>query len=1080
MMDFKNTVQTTVQQGFIKRIADDILQGIDKVRNNPKMSSRRWLWEMMQNARDVPNNWGGVGIKIILDQNSLKFCHNGNPFSLLNLTNLILQVSSKDEEADDKFVGKFGTGFLVTHLLSKNLNLKGILQTPDNSHYKFCIEIDRSADNSKDLQSAINAVIQELERVDDSIKFIKEKNYKNSEEEFHTLFDYPLDETSLNFAKDGVNDLLNTLPLTLLFTDKIKNVQIDNRIENQTYQFSKKLHSEHQQRQIWEVNSNGHQDFFYLKIENDITLALKIKSNTDFSPVEFSKNTPRLYRDFPLIGSENFGFPFVIHSSSFYPDEQRSGLLLEDEKNQKVAENKKLLIAATNTARRIVGHYSNYGPFQTNFLLATINNPFTGKNEINEWYENNIVNVYQNSVYEGLQFVNRKAGKSLFKEVLIPYVRSSNQEINNAFYDVCAGFISDDNLPQKPFIRNWQNAVENSCDEWENKNLLEYSDLIGRISIKNHCNDVSNLNKLYHFLYVNGYASEIQSRKMIPNYFGNLTTLNQLNVNDNIQEELLDIITLQIPRYKDRLILKNIDVKVQHDKVSSASLFREINTTIKDFHQVRLDNDELNFIYELLRLQYADTENFRKIILRNFCELFGFQDEIKIIKNEENSFDFSPSTKKAIEFILHKVQSLNHLTSLSKILGLNEQETNTWLVGLLSQIGGSHTYRDLLQDYRVFPNYYGDFAVKAAIANISDSDDDAVIQLIEMHSILLPTSDLKSKLLHVDYKFDVGQRISFNEIALNVDDKIKSIYLDWNDSSTEQKKTVLEILEWFSTAVKNYDSYFPWLSSNKASVLFQQFENNEVKEAMFSILKSDQDKIVALSLLVANKSIDEINSMADIIQGITSEELENLKQLKDDINEIGESNIKEFIAKRKEEKRDFIFKKAIGNDFENVFLKHFNSLNLPFDIKKIEAPADYRISNGDKVFYVELKSYSNNVGDNKIRMSFKQGKGATDFKENYALCILKRPDNWKVDSQNNYGYQYMLDNTKVVLDVGKRMELGVSKSIEFQKSLINSDIHGVGIEFKDNDFKFVLLPTVWNGEDNLENLFARIVSKLSN
>ena len=126
MMDFKSTVQTTVQQGFIKRIADDILQGIDKVRNNPKMSSRRWLWEMMQNARDVPNNWEGVGIKIILDQASLKFCHNGNPFSLLNLTNLILQVSSKDEEADDKFVGKFGTGFLVTHLLSKNLNLKGI------------------------------------------------------------------------------------------------------------------------------------------------------------------------------------------------------------------------------------------------------------------------------------------------------------------------------------------------------------------------------------------------------------------------------------------------------------------------------------------------------------------------------------------------------------------------------------------------------------------------------------------------------------------------------------------------------------------------------------------------------------------------------------------------------------------------------------------------------------------------------------------------------------------------------------------------------------------------------------------
>ena len=60
-----------------KLVADKIRKTLLNIRNVPGISAKRWIWELIQNAKDVPNKFGRVEIKIELNKDSLIFSHNG-------------------------------------------------------------------------------------------------------------------------------------------------------------------------------------------------------------------------------------------------------------------------------------------------------------------------------------------------------------------------------------------------------------------------------------------------------------------------------------------------------------------------------------------------------------------------------------------------------------------------------------------------------------------------------------------------------------------------------------------------------------------------------------------------------------------------------------------------------------------------------------------------------------------------------------------------------------------------------------------------------------------------------------------
>ena len=96
----------------------------------------------------------------------------------------------------------------------------------------------------------------------------------------------------------------------------------------------------------------------YLKVdENDkeiLRLIQQIKrKNNKIKLLERNKTKTVLYRNFPLIGSNEFNMPFIIDGFDFNPLESRSGLLLNGYKNKDntdAQENIKILENAFNAS----------------------------------------------------------------------------------------------------------------------------------------------------------------------------------------------------------------------------------------------------------------------------------------------------------------------------------------------------------------------------------------------------------------------------------------------------------------------------------------------------------------------------------------------------------------------------------------------------------------------------------------------------------------------------------------------------------------------------------------------------------
>lgn len=238
MTEEELTIEARLIYNNNKLVADKIRKTLLNIRNVPGISARRWIWELIQNAKDVPNKFNKVEIKIELNRNSLKFSHNGSYFTIDNILGILQQISSKDSKNNEDQTGKFGTGFIGTHLLSGKVNIKGIVKYK-GTYKRFNIDLDRTAESSEKLSaevdSSINKFKDNMNKTNSEYEHIKV--YEQKQTDFDTIFEYKFEknsEDSLRIAEEGLKDLKNTAPVTLSTQyKKISSITItDNKSTN--------------------------------------------------------------------------------------------------------------------------------------------------------------------------------------------------------------------------------------------------------------------------------------------------------------------------------------------------------------------------------------------------------------------------------------------------------------------------------------------------------------------------------------------------------------------------------------------------------------------------------------------------------------------------------------------------------------------------------------------------------------------------------------------------------------------------------------------------------------------------------
>src|SRR5947207_1955326 len=108
--------------------ARKIRMRVNEARKSPLTAGARWPFELLQNALDAGPRLGCDTVTILLESanQQLLFQHDGAPFDAIELAALLSGGSSKEFESETT-TGRYGTGFLVTHVLAEQAHLQGLL-----------------------------------------------------------------------------------------------------------------------------------------------------------------------------------------------------------------------------------------------------------------------------------------------------------------------------------------------------------------------------------------------------------------------------------------------------------------------------------------------------------------------------------------------------------------------------------------------------------------------------------------------------------------------------------------------------------------------------------------------------------------------------------------------------------------------------------------------------------------------------------------------------------------------------------------------------------------------------------------
>lgn len=400
----KEQVAAAREKSQKKQFATKIIDAIEKLKNDStQLSSKRWIWELLQNTHDVayPGERLDVYIKLNTtdpNQATLEYMHNGKVFNIENLVFLMEQVSSKDRNENRENVsGKFGTGFLTTYLLSLKINIEGIINLKDDLYKSFRVDIDRSSSDIDTLIASIDASTEQLNGIE-SIPAIDDFDERN----FNTKFNYFLDEKGINLAKSGLEDLINFVPYTMVFLDKFNSIILE---ENGRKTFEIKLkeskeYNNNYSKHFLEIYYEGvEKEIIFLKAANEFgEIICEIDKGSSFKFKEIPKDIPCLYARFPLIGTEDLPLKVIYNSWRFYVTEPRDGVLLFEESNEHVKENRKIIEELTKLFLDLVERVSKKDRCLSVFNILPLNKKVNKHWLSEDWFQREIINLIRKGI----------------------------------------------------------------------------------------------------------------------------------------------------------------------------------------------------------------------------------------------------------------------------------------------------------------------------------------------------------------------------------------------------------------------------------------------------------------------------------------------------------------------------------------------------------------------------------------------------------------------------------------------------------------------------------------------------------
>jgi hypothetical protein len=1003
----------------LKQHADKMIRGFE---NFNSYSSNRAIWELVQNACDLSKH-----CEVVIDYSNggFAFTHNGTPFTTKSFISLIKQVSGKyGEESDIPEVGKYGTGFLTTHTFGRKFLINSILEANGTFFEIKDFSIDRSPKEWKELSENIKSQKENVYRL------IKEGAIISNPVNKTTFTFKPQSPQEFSYIAESSKDIEDYVPIVLTINERLKKVNIiNNGIQTSFERVSKEDVPNNHSIKLFKtsISKNGIEKVIYSIVDTGDQIEVILPINEKLELFLFPERVARLFLYYPLIGSEYFGFNFIINCNQFLPTELRDGIHLKSNKDQ--------VKDQEETNRRILEKASDliFDFLKSNII--EVSNPLLYA-QIN--FKRNTENVLLNEYFETLQhtwteqfkllpIVETTDGYKAVKEVFFFNEGLINsKDCFNDIYELASTFYK--NIPVKEKVILWSRFV----GEWTSESLsfIGHDDLVMAISKED-------LSKFENDCLINYYKTLIAEERiyffsdhtLLPNIEGNFCLLSSLLTPKDLNETLIDIGKALIPHSIARLIHKDFCFSFHFEKFNRKDFSNSVKTRL----------DEMQAATCIYLPETKILENFNKSVLNGLTKLeYLFFTSLLSYCKLNNNIN-SQSKPASLTKILSRYYSLDE--GLIQISNLDVQEDNLdirsarkILVQVFFNLVQHHNvewvkqniqflldiascYEDSIKDVyatsKIYPNQINQ------LKSVTELKRDINIwpEIKELYT-KVTKDEIKEDLVYQQFnEFVAEDRFVTNKYLTS---QIEDVFFNTDIHNINEHPFKVEILNIISKLrEKKYAELFPRLDDKKANLMLEIVTNENTKDDIFSIVTLKESQLKKLGKLIQDDNFEAILTAAAFI---LQQQIEN--------------------------HADFRHKHEIGTYIESLIREKLSQElldRITFDKGELVETSDIQggqdiviLLDGNPVYFIEVKSRWD--ARNSVSMSKLQLQRAVEENERYALCAV---DVTRYEGNNDKFHlttDEILPFTKFVLNIGGSIKPLIEDNLAAEKNQ-NESIH---------------------------------------
>ncbi|MCB9050457.1 MAG: hypothetical protein H6556_13600 [Lewinellaceae bacterium] len=505
---------------------------------------------------------------------------------------MINQITSKEvaEGEKSKRVGRFGTGFITTHLLSRVTQVKGIVKAVDGQFYSFNFPLDREGKTTHELAPKVENTWQWFQSSTKKVPPLPPEST-----EFHTSFIYHLKtERQREIASKGIEEFIRLMPYVLTFVSNIGTIKICNGNQTFLFQNSNELRDDF----IVDIRKtlNGVVSTVPVAIAEGDTVAVAVEIDPETNEAKELDDTPHIFCDFPLIGTEGFHFPVIVNSFHFIPRTERNGIWLKGDDDPEVHTNKKLLKNAVEQYKSLLTNLSEKG-VKNLFNVVNTRLPDTDEDSFDKtWYEDEIQEPLRQIILK-IPVVDTQGKGRLPIEWTengqvnyVDFPHAASKKIRESIWKLGSNF-GGLNLPERQSTDKWRKVI------WDDHYYLSLEQLSSIISqwFDNLGEFTENLsadqdpfewlNTFYELIVEEKEQNIFNEHAIIPNQNGGFRTIKEkkkfrpstLLFNDEVQDDtLLSILKLLGIDWKEYLIPNEITASVTNASINKQHVATEI------------------------------------------------------------------------------------------------------------------------------------------------------------------------------------------------------------------------------------------------------------------------------------------------------------------------------------------------------------------------------------------------------------------------------------------------------------------------------------------------------------------------